>query len=70
MLVDYYLACTDSYVHIEIQVHVEIVDCRRFVRQKGTVRVLIGLAARVIAVKTVVADSPIMEVVEVDGDDI
>ncbi len=56
-------------MRIEVYVFVDIVDCGSFVTQKGAIGILIGLAIGVIAVKMVVAESPVVGAFEVDRDD-
>lgn len=57
-------------MYIKVRIYIDIIDSRCFVIQKVVIGVLIGLAAGVIAVKMVVAESPIMGAVDIDQNNI
>lgn len=69
MLVDYYQACTNSYIYIKVYIYIDIINFRRFVTQKAAVMVLINLVPSMIAVKIVAIENPILKIVDIDWDD-
>ena len=55
---------------IEFRVYVDIINFGRLETQKAVVRVLIGLVAGMIAMKIVVAETFIVEAVDINRNDI